>query len=244
MSGVLVDIYDRLFTHFGPQHWWPAQTQFEVMVGAILTQSVAWTNVERAISNLQVSGFLSPEGIRQLPVDELAQLLYPSGYYNAKALKLKALVEYLSERFSDDLEAMAMEDAQTIRKELLNVHGIGEETCDDILLYALGKPVFVIDAYTRRIFHRLGLAPERGPYSTYSSLFTNNLPHDADTFGEYHALIVSLGKDICGKNPVCESCCLLDICPTGKTRSQHHVSGRAIGRALSIRPTRLRPQHL
>ena len=159
----LREIYARLLARFGPQHWWPAETRFEVMVGAVLTQATAWGNVEKAIARLKEADALSPGGLRRLPVDELAQLVYPSGYYNAKARKLKALVMYLGERFGDDLDAMGRSDTPALREELLGIHGIGDETADDILLYALGKPVFVVDAYTRRLFHRLGLAPERGP---------------------------------------------------------------------------------
>ena len=189
------------------------------MVGAVLTQATAWGNVEKAIVRLKEADALSPYGIRRLPVDELAQLVYPSGYYNAKARKLKALVMYLGERFGDDLDAMGRSDTPALREELLGIHGIGEETADDILLYALGKPVFVVDAYTRRLFHRLGLAPERGPYSEYGALFNDNLPHDAAMFGEYHALIVRLGVEHCRKTPACNGCCLLEVCPTGKANT-------------------------
>ena len=215
----LTEVYDRLLARFGPQHWWPAETRFEVMVGAVLTQATAWGNVEKAIARLKEADALSPGGLRRLPVDELAQLVYPSGYYNAKARKLKALVMYLGERFGDDLDAMGRCDTPSLREELLGIHGIGDETADDILLYALGKPVFVVDAYTRRLFHRLGLAPERGPYSEYSTLFTDSLPHDAAMFGEYHALIVRLGVEHCRKTPVCAGCCLLEVCPTGKANT-------------------------
>ena len=215
----LTEVYGRLLARFGPQHWWPAETRFEVMVGAVLTQATAWGNVEKAIARLKAADALSPGGLRRLPVDELAQLVYPSGYYNAKARKLKALVAYLGGRFGDDLDAMGRSDSAALREELLGIHGIGEETADDILLYALGKPVFVVDAYTRRLFHRLGLAPERGAYSEYSALFTDNLAHDAAMFGEYHALIVRLGVEYCRKTPACGGCCLLDICPTGKGRA-------------------------
>ena len=212
----LTEVYDRLLARFGPQHWWPAETRFEVMVGAVLTQATAWGNVEKAIARLKEADALSPGGLRRLPVDELAQLVYPSGYYNAKARKLKALVEYLEEAFGDDLDAMGRSDTPALREELLGIHGIGDETADDILLYALGKPVFVVDAYTRRLFHRLGLAPERGPYSEYGALFNDNLPCDAAMFGEYHALIVRLGVEHCRKTPACAGCCLLEVCPTGK----------------------------
>ena len=214
----LIDIYDRLLARYGPQRWWPAETRFEVMAGAILTQAAAWDNVRRAIDNLAEAGALSPQAIRQIDERELARLVYPSGYFNAKARKLKALADYLGRRFGDDLDAMGREDADALRAELLDVHGIGEETADDILLYAVGKPAFVIDGYTRRIFHRLGLAPEKGPYAAYRAMFTERLPADAQLFNEYHALIVRHGKEACRKEPLCEGCCLLELCPTGRAR--------------------------
>ena len=213
---VLLDIYDRMLRAYGPQHWWPAETAFEVMVGAILTQSAAWRNVEKAINNLKAVDAVSPEALRRLSEKELARLVYPAGYYNAKARKLKALARYLGDRFDDDLEAMASEDVDSLRAELLAVYGIGEETADDIMLYAADKPVFVVDAYTRRVFFRLGLAPESGPYSAYQAVFAENLAPDAELFGEYHALIVVHGKDVCKKRPLCQGCCLLEVCPTGR----------------------------
>ena len=188
------------------------------MVGAILTQAAAWTNVEKAIANLNAADALSPSALREMPVEELARLVYSSGYFNAKARKLKALADFLGQRFGDDIEAMAREAVETLRARLLGVHGVGEETADDILLYAADKPVFVIDAYTRRVFHRLGLAPASGPYSAYQSLFTENLTPDATMFGEYHALIVRHGAEVCKKLPLCEGCCLLEVCPTGRER--------------------------
>ncbi len=212
----LLDIYDSLFARYGPQHWWPAETPLEVMVGAVLTQSAAWSNVERAIANLKSAGALSARAIRELPQEELARLVRPSGYFNLKARKLKALAEYLGRRFNDDLDAMAGEALDTLRRELLGVYGIGEETADDILLYAVGKPSFVVDAYTRRLFHRLGLAPARGPYAAYQSLFMDHLPASVALFNEYHALIVRHGKDVCKKQPVCDGCFLLEVCPAGK----------------------------
>ena len=211
----LLDVYSRMLGRYGPQRWWPGDTRFEVMVGAILTQAAAWTNVEKAIANLVAENALSPEGIRRLDQDHLAKLVYPSGYYNAKARKLKALVEYLGTRFNDDLDTMSQVDTAPLRSELLDVYGIGEETADDILLYALGKPAFVIDNYTRRVFYRLRLAPGKGPYSTYQALFEDNLPADPPLFNEFHALIDRHSSEVCRPKPLCQGCCLLDICPTG-----------------------------
>ena len=212
----LLDIYRRMLDRYGPQHWWPAETRFEVMVGAILTQSSAWGNAEKAIANLRSAGALSPPALRGMSEEELAGLVYPSGYYNAKARKLKALTEYLGARFSDDIDSMAREGASPLRAELMGVHGIGEETADDILLYAMGLPVFVVDSYTRRVLFRLGLAPEKGPYAVYQELFTRHLEPDSGQFGEYHALMVRHAKDVCKKRPLCQGCCLLEICPTGR----------------------------
>ena len=217
MQERLLDIYDRLLERYGRQHWWPGDGPFEIMVGAVLTQSAAWSNVEKALANLKRAEVLSPQALRDISHEALASLLYPSGYYNSKARKLKALVQYLGERYGDDLGAMALQETASLKAELLAVYGIGEETADDILLYVAGKPTFVIDAYTRRVFFRLGLAPERGPYSTYRHLFTDHLPPDPDLFGEYHALIVHHGKEVCKKEPLCRGCVLLDICPTGRS---------------------------
>ena len=216
----LLRVFGRMLDRYGPQHWWPGDTRFEVMVGAILTQATAWHNVEKAISNLRAAGRLSPRALRDSSQEELARLIYSSGFYNAKARKLKAMAVYLGDRFDDDLDAMSRESAEALRHDLLGVHGIGEETADDILLYALGKSAFVVDNYTRRLFWRLGMAPENGPYATYRSLFDDNLPADPDLMGEFHALIVRHGKDVCTRNPRCETCCLLEICPTGQAAAK------------------------
>jgi endonuclease III related protein len=208
----LMEIYNRLMAHYGPQHWWPAEEPFEVIVGAILTQSAAWANVEKAIANLKRAGSLSAAALRSLDVNELAVLIRPSGYYNAKALKLKAFAEWLAQNFSGDLDRMFGLKMDSLRKKLLSVHGIGEETADSILLYAGNKPVFVIDAYTRRVTGRLGIAPEHDSYAGYQAFFMENLPPDVKLFNEYHALLVRLGKDACRKRPLCERCCLGEMC--------------------------------
>lgn len=187
------DIYQRLMDTYGPQHWWPADEPFEVMVGAILTQSAAWRNVEKAITNLKAAGALSPEALRRLSVSEIAELIHPCGYYNTKARKLKALAEWLKERCQDDIGKMSAMPTDRLREQLLSVWGVGEETADSIILYAANQPVFVIDAYTRRIIDRVGLTPEglaggfpsatrrtsrTRPYSAYQALFMDNLPFD------------------------------------------------------------------
>ena len=209
-----------MLARYGRQHWWPADSPFEVMVGAVLTQATAWGNVERAISNLKRANALSPAVMRRLDTDELAALIYSSGFYNAKAQRLKALVEYLGDAYGDDIEAMRREDGDKLRRELLAVRGIGEETADAILLYALGKASFVIDAYTRRLFGRLGIRPESESYSGYQKMFSDRLPRERALFAEYHALIVQHCKEACRTKPVCEGCCLLDICPTGLAETE------------------------
>ena len=217
LGQTLTDIYRRLLGRFGPQHWWPAEEPFEVIVGAILTQSAAWGNVEKAINNLKAAGALSPAKLRRLHLPRLAELVHPCGYYNAKALKLKSFAFWLGNHYDDDLNRLFAVGTDDLRRQLLSVHGIGQETADSILLYAAGKPVFVIDAYTRRILSRIGLTPEKDSYAGYQSFFMENLPPDAETFNEYHALLVCQGKNICRRPPLCPQCCLNDICQLAMT---------------------------
>ena len=208
----LQEIYQRLMETYGPQHWWPAEKPFEVMVGAILTQSAAWRNVEKAIVNLKTAEALSPTALRRIDLAELAALVHPCGYYNAKARKLKALAEWFGECCDDDLSKMRAMGTDHLRRQLLSVWGIGEETADSIILYAANQPVFVIDAYTRRIIDRLGLTPDGNSYAAYQSFFMDNLPAETGLFNEYHALLVCLGKNVCRKQPLCQECCLRDMC--------------------------------
>ena len=208
INRVLLNTYQRLLTCYGPQHWWPAEDSFEIIIGAILTQSAAWTNVEKAITNLKKARALTPKTLRILPVDEVASLIYPSGYYKAKARKLKAFVNWLGRRYGDNLSHLFDSNIDDLREQLLTVYGIGEETADSIILYAADKPVFIIDAYTRRIIHRLGLKPLTETYTAYQTLFMEHLPSDSKLFNEYHALLVCLGKEVCRKKPACEHCCL------------------------------------
>ncbi len=217
---ILNTIYDTLYKCYGTQHWWPGETAFEVMLGAVLTQSAAWTNVEKAIANLKEAGMLSPDALRKIDVERLAKLVYPSGYFNAKAAKLKALVNWYGSEYGDDLQKLRTRPIGALRDELLAVYGIGEETADSILLYAADKPSFVIDAYTRRIFQRLGVVPQNDKYSDWRDLFMENLKPDIRKFNEYHALVVHHGKEVCSKRePDCESCCLREMCSTGKRRA-------------------------
>jgi len=212
LGQALVDIYRRLFARFGPQHWWPAEEPFEVIVGAILTQSAAWGNVEKAIANLKAAGALLPGKLRRLPLSRLAKLVHPCGYYNAKALKLKSFAFWLGNHYDDDLDKLFANDTDELRRQLLSVHGIGQETADSILLYAANKPVFVVDAYARRILGRIGLTPAKDSYAGYQAFFMDNLPADTRLFNEYHALLIRLGKDVCRRRPLCSQCCLSDIC--------------------------------
>ncbi len=213
VSQTLHYVYRRLMDTYGPQHWWPAEGPFEVVVGAILTQSAAWVNVEKAIANLKAAGALSPYGLHRLSLDEVARLIHPCGYYNAKALKLKSFINWLDENYDNDLDRLfAHNEIEQLRQRLLSVHGIGEETADSIILYAANKPIFVIDAYTRRIMSRIGLRPDKESYSAYQRLFMGNLPADVRMFNEYHALLVCLGKNVCRRKPLCRQCCLNDIC--------------------------------
>ena len=211
-SQPLMKVYRRLFQAYGPQDWWPGDSAFEIIVGAILTQATAWTNVEKAMDNLRGVGALSAEGLRDLSTDELAAIIRPSGYFNVKAGRLKALVNHLWDAHNGRLGSMLESEGDALRQELLAIDGIGEETADDILLYAANKPFFVIDAYTRRILQRLGLNEDAGSYKDYQRLFHQGLPADADLFNEYHALLVRHGKDVCRPTPRCESCCLREIC--------------------------------
>jgi endonuclease-3 related protein len=214
-TDTLLDIYHRLLACYGPQHWWPAEDAFEVIVGAILTQSAAWTNVEKAIANLKAAGALTPQALLAIPADELSTLIHACGYYNAKARKLKAFAERLHSRYGGDLKRLLDEDAVSLRQWLLHVHGIGEETADSIILYAAEKPVFVVDAYTRRILRRSGLAPSTDSYGAFQALFMENLPRDEALYNEYHALLVRHGKETCRPTPRCPQCCLRQVCPQG-----------------------------
>ena len=212
VSRTLLNVYQQLLTHYGPQHWWPAEEPFEIIVGAILTQSAAWGNVEKAIANLKSARALSPRALRRLTVTEVAALIYPCGYYNDKALKLKSFAHWLGEHFNDNLDELFATDVTVLRQGLLSVHGIGPETADSIILYAAEKPIFVIDAYTRRILDRAGIPTDGNGYDAYQALFMDNLSLETELFNEYHALLVCLGKNVCRKRPLCDKCCLDDIC--------------------------------
>jgi endonuclease-3 related protein len=207
--------HDRLLARFGPQNWWPGETPFEVMVGAVLTQNTAWSNVEKAIANLGQAGALSCRAILDLSDTALASLIRPAGFFNVKTRRLKALCVFLERRGVELAPERLAEQGNLaeLRSDLLAVHGIGEETADSILLYALGLPSFVVDAYTRRIFTRLGLITGQGRYADIKHRFEAGLPAVTFMYNEYHALIVRLGKDHCRPRPRCKDCPLQPICP-------------------------------
>ncbi len=207
MNKLLLEIYSALLDHFGPQHWWPGDTPFEILVGAVLTQNTSWTNVSRAIDNLKQDNLLSVEALYNLPLEILAEKIRPSGYYNLKAKRLKKLLTHIWNTSRADLAGFFDNDLSWLRQSLLSVKGIGPETADSILLYAGHKPVFVVDAYTYRILFRHGLIPEETDYHTIQELFMDGLPADVALFNEYHALLVRLGKDFCKKTkPLCSTC--------------------------------------
>jgi len=204
-------LYDGMLGAYGEQEWWPADSAFEVAVGAVLTQNTNWSNVERAIANLKGADVLDQQALLALTHEQLADLIRPSGYYNIKAQRLRALLEYLDR--VGGLESLAQAELGAARQGLLSVKGVGPETADDILLYALGLPVFVIDAYTRRILFRMGLAQGAESYEELRQGFESVLPADAGLFKQYHALVVQHAKDACRKQPVCRDCCLEESCP-------------------------------
>lgn len=208
---ILEDIYKRLYGAFGPQHWWPGQTPFEVIIGAILTQNTAWMNVEKAIKNLKKNKLLNPHALKRVPPKRLARLIMPTGYYNQKAKKIKNFIKFLFGNYQGSLKRMFSEDFLVLRAKLLDVNGIGLETADSILLYAGSKPIFVIDAYTRRILSRHNLINPDACYTEIQNYFMDNLPSDVKLFNEFHALLVRLGKEICRSEPNCNTCPLKGI---------------------------------
>lgn len=205
-SETLTEIYQLLYDVFGPQHWWPGETPFEVMVGAILTQNTSWANVEKAIKNLKSADCLNPEGLNNIEPSQLAELIRPAGYYNIKAKRLKNFIDWLYENCNGDLKYLENINTEQLREDLLSIKGIGRETADSILLYALGRSVFVVDAYTARITMRHKLIEPDADYEQLRELFESNLPSDTQLFNEYHALLVRTGKDFCKPKARCSGC--------------------------------------
>jgi len=207
----LQEIYEILLDHFGPQRWWPGETPFEIMVGAVLTQNTNWTNVSKAIANLKKEDLLSFEKLHGLPVEVLAEKIRPAGYFNLKAARLKNLFNFVAREHNGSIEDMFAMDRHSLREEILTVKGIGPETADSILLYAGNKPVFVVDTYTHRIFVRHNIIAAEDGYYEIQEYFALSLPEDVALFNEYHALIVRLGKEFCKKSkPLCGQCPLGD----------------------------------
>ncbi len=207
VSRQLMDIYERMFRAFGPQEWWPGETPFEVCIGAILTQNTNWKNVEKAISNLKEHGLLNPVALHEIPAETLAGQIRPAGYYNLKSRRIKAFVDMLFKHFNGKLESMFDVEHDTLRTLLLSVNGIGPETADSILLYALNKPSFVVDAYTMRVLNRHNLLDGEADYDLVRRMFMDYLPCDVSLYNEYHALIVRLGKQLCTRRaPRCSKC--------------------------------------
>lgn len=212
MSAPLIEIHDQLLARFGPQHWWPGDSPFEITIGAILTQNTSWTNVEKAIANLKSAGFLSFSGLSSISLEVLAELIRPAGYFNVKALRLQNFLQMVIRQYAGDFDRMLLDRTDILREKLLAVKGIGPETADSILLYAANRPVFVIDAYTHRILFRHGIIEEDADYSTMQTLFADALPADATLFNEFHALFVRTGKEFCRKTkPRCNLCPLCGV---------------------------------
>jgi endonuclease-3 related protein len=206
LSETLSEIYRLLYDAFGPQHWWPGETPFEIITGAILTQNTNWTNVEKAIANLKSAGYLTPDTLHHIGLTQLAELIRPAGYFNIKAKRLKSFVDWLFENYGGELANLQTIGTDRLREELLAIKGIGRETADSILLYALDRPVFVVDAYTARITLRHRLIEPGADYEQLRQLFESNLPQDVQLFNEYHALLVRTGKEFCRPKARCSGC--------------------------------------
>ena len=199
-------MFELMLARLGPQHWWPAENELEMMVGAVLTQNTNWKNVEKAIGNLKDDGCLSLPALSAMTTDELARRIRPAGYYQVKAKRLKNLVHFLAGRYDSDISSFLADDTGSLREGLLGVKGIGPETADSILLYAVRRPVFVVDAYTYRILNRHGLVEGRTDYGELQDLFMEHLPEDMGLFNEFHALIVKTAKEYCRRRPLCGQC--------------------------------------
>ncbi|MBI4673295.1 MAG: endonuclease III domain-containing protein [Chloroflexi bacterium] len=213
MPQLLETLYAKLLAHYGAQYWWPHESKWEIMVGAILTQNTSWRNVERALENLKRADALAPRRIRALRLDRLAKLIRPAGFTSSKPRRLKSLAKFLLRAYADEPDKMRGGDLMTQRAQLLALHGVGPETADAILLYAAHQPIFVIDAYTRRILTRLGLAESNAGYQELQALFMENLPPDAALFNEFHALLDTHAKYTCTKRaPHCAECPLNQMC--------------------------------
>ena len=213
MSVSLMEVYERLFQAYGPQHWWPGDSPLEVMVGAVLTQNTAWRNVERAIDNLRTENALQLKILHEMSHEELAEYIRPAGYYRLKAKRLKNLVRLICESYDSSLDAFFQLGTEELRRELLTVNGIGPETADSIVLYAANLPSFVVDAYTARVLKRHGWIEEEADYHRIQEHFVSALAQDVALYNEYHALLVRVGNQHCRKSPRCEGCPLENMLP-------------------------------
>ncbi len=202
----LLQVYKRLYHHYGDLHWWPGDTPLEISVGAILTQNTAWTNVEKAIARLKENRSLSVNALTRLSHRRLASLIKAAGYFNVKSRRLKNFISFLQNRYGGSLKKMFHRETNRLREELLSVNGTGPETADSILLYAGEKPIFVIDAYTKRIFSRHQVMAYEKSYEEFQQLFMKSLPADVALYNQYHAMLVNIGKDFCRSRPRCDSC--------------------------------------
>jgi endonuclease-3 related protein len=215
----LQTLFDRLLVAYGPQHWWPAESDFEMIVGAILTQNTAWKNVETALAQLKSKCIWSWDAVHEVPLGTLAEVIRASGYFNQKARKLKLFAEFLDRDFGRSSDHLLQLPLHELRELLLAQWGIGPETADDIILYAAKKPIFVIDNYTQRLTSRLGWKIEPAYYEGHRATFESLLTQNAEMFGEYHALIDHHCNRTCTKTPKCDDCPIADICATGRTLS-------------------------
>lgn len=206
-----LSLYRHLLDYYGPQYWWPAETDLEMMVGAVLTQAVNWENASKAITNLKEEGVLNLSSLQEISLQDLSQLIKPSGYYRIKARRLKSLLSFIHREWQGDITRLKEGSLYEHRSRLLKVWGLGPETVDAILLYAGGYPIFVVDTYTIRILGRLGLLARDSSYTTVQRYFMQNLPEDVHLFSSYHALLVVFGKDLCKKEPCCQDCFLQDL---------------------------------
>ena len=207
----LIQIYERLLKHFGRQHWWPADTPFEVIVGAVLTQQTSWKNVEKAINNLKENGLLNISSLTRVNLRRLEMVIRSAGYFHQKAERLRGICRYIYKNYGEDLNKLFSKPIPNLREELLSLKGLGPETADSIILYAANKPIFVIDAYTKRMAHRLGMT-DLDKYEDLRRYFEKHLPNDLELYQEFHALIVELGKNYCKTKPDCSPCPLRKKC--------------------------------
>lgn len=215
MSTTTQQVFRKLLDTFGPQQWWPAETALEVLVGTVLVQNTNWRNVERAIENLRAANALEVSRLLALEQDELESLIRPTGYFRRKAQRLRNLLEFVAREYQGSIDAMRAENTLELRQQLLAVNGIGPETADAILLYALKKPVLVVDAYTKRVYARHGWIEQNADYHQLQQHLVGELPADVETYNELHALLVEVGKRYCRKTPDCEACPLVEMLPDG-----------------------------